>query len=238
MAVIQLHFQPIPSVEPGQLNMHDIVDLNGAISYFGGNAVSISIILWSILRFRINRLDLFRIIIGVALTYLLAISLGVILISLTLVVVPNPDESLPLTMFVSALTEELMKCSLYILFFRGIYRVQTIIIFGLVFGVVEIILANVPLSFSNMISTNLHFFLHPSFLLILFYIANKSAFKNSKSVILGITVACIAHILNNCLAEYLSWLYPYFFSALMILSYSVLRNELKYPISETNTRST
>jgi hypothetical protein len=205
-------------------------DLAAFISNVIGNATSITVSIWIVVSFVINKLEIAKAIIGVALVYVLTPFIGATLLSFTTLFIENPEKSLVILMFVSTLIEEIMKCVLYLMFFKGIQRVPSIVFFGLLFGLIEVFLVENSFSYAWMFRSNLHFFLHPSFMLILYYIANREGFKNQRTVLLGILLATTTHLLNNFLGEYVKWLYPYFFSALMIFSYVTLRSEMKRPI--------
>lgn len=195
------------------------------ISNAGGNILSFSVMIWLIISYKIDKNEIVRAFIGVALAYILAPVIGTILLSFTTLFVTNPEKSLALLIFTSTGAEELMKCVLYILLFKGIQRVPTIVLFGLIFGSVEVFLVGNSSSYSEMFGSNVHFFLHPSFLLIMYYFASKSNFKDTKIVCFGIFLAIVIHLLNNFQDEYFTVLYPFYFSALMIFSYDSIKSD-------------
>lgn len=203
------------------MNMSDV------ISNIGDNALSFSVMIWLIINYKIDKNEIIRAFIGVVLVYILAPVIGTILLSFTSLFITNPEKSLPITMFVSTGAEELMKCVLYILLFKGIQRVSTVIIFGLVFGSIEVFLVGNSFSYTEMFGSNVRFFLHPSFLLIMYYFASKSNFKNTKIVCFGVFLAIVTHLLNNFQDEYFTVLYPFYFSALMIFSYDYIKSDYK-----------
>lgn len=203
------------------------MNIGAVISNIGGNALSFIIIIWLIINYKIDKKEIVKAFSGVALSYILAPLFGAILLSFTTLFVTNPEKSLSLTMFISTGTEELMKCVLYILIFRGIQRIPTVIFFGLLFGSIEVFLVGNSFSYSWMFTRNLHFFLHPSFLLIMYYFASKSNFKDTKVVCFGVFLAIVTHLLNNFLTEYCTVLYPFYFVSLMNFSYFFLKSNYR-----------
>jgi len=197
------------------------------ISNIGGNALSFSVMIWLIINYKIDKNEIVRAFIGVALVYMLAPVIGTILLSFTSLFITNPEKSLPITMFVSTGAEELMKCVLYILLFKGSQRVPTVVFFGLVFGSIEVFLVGNSVSYSEMLGSNVRFFLHPSFLLIMYYFASKSYFKDTKIVCFGIFLAIATHLLNNFQVEYFTVLYSFYFYVLMIFSFNLIKSDYK-----------
>lgn len=190
----------------------------------GGNILPFIAIIWMVINSKIDKNETIRTFIGVVLAYIFAIIFGAILLSLTRNFTLNPEKILSLTMFVSTVAEELMKCALYILLFKNIQRVTTVVFYGLIFGIVEVFLVGNSFSYGSMLIANLHSFLHPSFLLIMYYFASKGNFKDTKYICFGVYFAVVTHLLNNFLNEFCKVLYPFYFSALMYFSYSFLRS--------------
>jgi hypothetical protein len=203
------------------------MNIGAFISNIVGNVLSFSVMVWLIFSYKIDKNEIVRAFIGVVMAFKLAPLIGVILISFTTPFITNPEKSLALLIFISTSAEELMKCVLYILLFKGIQRVPTLVLFGLLFGSIEVFLVGNYFSYPEMFGSNVHFFLHPSFLLIMYYFASKSNFKDTKVICFGVFLAIVTHLLNNFQDEYFTVLYPYYFSALMIFSYKYIKSDYK-----------
>lgn len=195
------------------------MSLEQLIFIFGGNILAIITIIWMITRNKIMKTEIIKAIIGVALSYLLAIVLGGILLSLVGLIVRNVITNHLLVVFVSTTADILMECVIYLLLFRNNKNIFVIIFYGLIFGICEVLLVSNPYNLGSMIFVNLHFFLHPTFLLIMYYFLNRNNIIKQYFIYLGVFLSISICLLNNFISEYYNVVYPFYFAALMYFSY-------------------